>query len=403
MKRLLVPVIIVYLLSAGITFAGLSMVSKNGSGGLINPADIQQTAVPKADPSNRLVVAPEAPRSEECPLNGKMYTVTERESWDKRRPLFVMIENHLDARPQSGLGSADIVYEAVVEGGITRFGAVYYCAVQAKDTILAPVRSARQFFLDMASEYNKPLYVHVGGANGDDSDPRVRALEHISDYGWTQRNDLNQFSLGYPTFVRNYNRLPDKEDLATEHTMESSTERLWAIGDKRGFTNVSPDIKVKGKVVAGADWRTAFTKWTFQDDTAQSNRGTVTSISHEFWSGYTDFAVKWDYDSASNSYKRSLGGQPHVDMNNSQQIMAKNVVILQMKEYPSVDIHKHNYIVTGGTGKSWVFQNGKTVEATWTKKDRESRLNLTANGRPVQFVRGLIWISVVGLDNKPTF
>ena len=91
MKRLLVPAIIVYLLSAGITFAGLSMVSKNSSGGLINPADIQQTAVPTADPSNRLVVAPEAPRSEECPLNGKMYTVTERESWDKRRPLFFLI------------------------------------------------------------------------------------------------------------------------------------------------------------------------------------------------------------------------------------------------------------------------------------------------------------------------
>ena len=191
---------------------------------------------------------------------------------------------------------------------------MYYCGVQAKDTILLQNRSARQFFLDMASEYNKPLYVHVGGANGDDSDPRS-GVEHISDYGWTQRNDLNQFSLGYPTFVRNYNRLPDKEDLATEHTMESSSERLWAIGDKRGFTNVSPDIKVKGKVVAGTDWKTAFTPWAFQNDAAQNNRGTTTSIAHEFWSGYTDFAVKWDYDSASNSYKRNLGGQPHVDMN----------------------------------------------------------------------------------------
>jgi hypothetical protein len=112
---------------------------------------------------------------------------------------------------------------------------IFYCESQAKDTIIAPVRSARQFFLDMASEYNMPLYVHVGGANGDDTDPRVRALEHISDYGWSLRNDLNQFSIGYPTFVRNYNRLPGRDDLATEHTMESSTERLWLLVRKENI------------------------------------------------------------------------------------------------------------------------------------------------------------------------
>ncbi|HKY73703.1 MAG TPA: DUF3048 domain-containing protein [Patescibacteria group bacterium] len=403
MKRILMPAVVVYLLSAASTFAVLSMISGEG-GPLINPAEIQQSEVPKADTTARLSIAPEAPRTEECPLNGKKYTTVEKDSWDGRRPLAVMIENHVESRPQSGLSAADVVYEVVVEGGITRFMPIYYCEAQSHDTILSPVRSARQFFLDMASEYKLPLYAHVGGSNGEDTDPRVRALEHIGDYGWGLRNDLNQFSIGYPTFVRNYNRIPGRDDIATEHTMETSTERLWKYAsEKRKLTNLGPETKVKGKVVPGTDWREKFVKWAFQDDAAQNARGTVSTVSYEFWSGYSDFVVQWSYDSASNSYKRSMAGSAHVDLNNNKQVEAKNVVVLQMKEYPSVDIHKHNYIVTSGTGKAWVFQNGKAVEGSWSKKDRESRLTVTAGGRPVQFVRGMIWISIVNGESTPEF
>jgi hypothetical protein len=404
MKRLLVPALIVYLLSAGVTFAGLSMLSNVPGSGLINPSDIQQAAVPTADPSNRLTIDPTAPKTEECVLNGKMYTTVEKESWDTRRPLAVMIENHTEARPQSGISAADIVYEAVVEGGITRFMPIFYCEAQAKDTILAPVRSARQFFLDMASEYNYPLYVHVGGANGEDTDPRVRALEHIGDYGWGLRNDLNQFSIGYPTFVRNYSRIPGRDDLATEHTMETSTERLWALGVKRGYTNMSPDVTVRGKVTPGTDWRDKFAPWKFQDDAPQGERGTTSKISHEFWSGYEDFAVSWDYDSASNSYKRSMGGSEHRDLNNNAQVAAKNVLVLQMKEFPSVDIHKHNYLVTTGKGTGWLFQNGEAIEVNWSKASREGRTKITnSKGQEVEFVRGMIWISVVDQTTEPAF
>jgi hypothetical protein len=248
-------------------FAALSKTAQNlpESGGVSSQPS---TPDPVTDFSSR------HPKTK-CPV--AMYTQVEADSWNTRRPLAVMIENHVDARPQSGLSNADVVYETVVEGGITRFMPVFYCGAQAKDVLVAPVRSARQFFIDMASEYQMPLYAHVGGANGDDTDPRVRALEHISDYGWNQRTDLNQFSIGYPTFVRNYNRVPGKDDLATEHTMESSTERLWAVGAKRGYTNMSPDTLLKGKTVAGTAWDTKFVKWTFKDDASAGDRGTVTT------------------------------------------------------------------------------------------------------------------------------
>ncbi len=402
MKKVLFIALLGYIVSTGSSYVLFS--KTGGVSDLINPSGIKQEAVPTPDPSNRIVIPPEAPKTEECPLNGKLYTKPERESWNTRRPLYVMVENHTEARPQSGLSKADVVYEAVVEGGITRFGVMYYCEAQAKDVLIAPVRSARQVFLDWASEYNMPLYVHVGGSNGDDTDPRVRALEHLSDYGWTLRNDLNQFSIGYPTFVRNYNRVPGKDDLASEHTMESSTERLWAVGAKRGYTNLSPDVTVKGKTTQGKDWRDGFMKWGFQDDAPEAKRGNVSNIAHEFWSGYKDFAVSWTYDRSSNSYKRVMAGQSHIDLNNNQQVEAKNVVVMQVKELSSVDVHKHNYLQVIGTGKAWIFQNGNVVEATWSKKTREGRTTFTdSKGKPVTFVRGMIWISVINNETPVTY
>ena len=84
------------------------------------------------------------PKTEECPINGEKLTKEERLVWEKRRPLVVMIENHIDARPQSGLSQADVIYEVVAEGGITRFASVFYC----KDApLIGPVRSARVYFI----------------------------------------------------------------------------------------------------------------------------------------------------------------------------------------------------------------------------------------------------------------
>lgn len=396
MKKAALLGVMTYVASVALSFGVFLLLGKTALGGLLSPMDLRQEAIPTPDPDALIVIPPEAPKNQECPLNGMMYTQLEKDAWSKRRPLAVMVENHLESRPQNGLSKADVVFEAVVEGGITRFMPVYYCAAQVKDVLIAPVRSARQAFIDWASGFNFPLYVHVGGANGEDTDPRVRALEHLSDYDWTLRNDLNQFSIGYPTFVRNYNRLGPDKDLATEHTMESSTERLWAVGDKRGWTNTNPDRTVRGKVVPGTEWLDGYTKWSFKDDAAENQRGKTAQVSHEFWTGYKDFDVQWNYDASTNSYKRVMGGQPHIDLNTNEQIAAKNVVVMFTKEATSIDIHHHNYIATTGTGNALVFQDGNVITVKWSKKDRTSQILFTDSaGKPVQFVRGMIWISAV--------
>ncbi len=396
-KQILV-LAIVYIAVSAVSFGGFKLALANGSmspagiGGAGGLSGLISQTVPKS--SGGIDVDQNLPKTEECPLNGQMYTAPEKEAWLKKRPLAVMIENHVDARPQSGLAKADVMYELIAEGGITRFMGVYYCGAQAKDTIVAPVRSARQYFIEYASDYNFPLYAHVGGANGEDTDRRVRALENLSDYKWAGANDLNQFSIGYPVFVRNYNRVPGKE-LATEHTMESSTNRLWEYAaTKRGLTNVDK---------AGKDWSTGFVKWTFADDAPETARGTSQTVSYEFWEGFSQFAVTWNFDKATNTYLRSMGGEKHIDMNDQKQLAAKNVIVLFTEEEGPVDIHKHMWYKTTGTGDAIVFQNGQKIEATWSKKDRVSRLQFVdKKGKALPLVRGQVWISVVAEDTPVT-
>lgn len=391
-KQKLLLLLVMYLASAGITYAVSTTVMKPSAGttGTKQTASSEEVSEEELDPDALLAIGANEPKDQPCPLNGKMYTQTEREAWETRRPLAVMIENSPDARPQSGLGSADIVFEALAEGGVTRFMAMYYCEAQAKDISVAPVRSARTYFIDWASGFNYPLYVHVGGANADGP---TDALQQIIDYGWNLENDLNQFSIGYPTFVRNESRIPGKV-VATEHTMVSSTEKLWAVGEKREWTNTSPE---------GDEWKDDFEPLEFTDDKPASSPD-ATDISFEFWDGFAKYGVNWAYDSATNSYKRNMAGEPHIDLNTDQQIMAKNAIILFSEEKGPINAEKHMLYKTTGTGDALIFQNGQAIKAKWSKPTRVSELEfIDAKGNPVPLVRGLTWISTVAPKTTITY
>lgn len=395
MKKVFTLGVVMYLLATGLSFVAFRAVA--------SPTQEVSTETANTDAADGtqlgalLQIDPKEPVDQICPLNGKKYTATEKAAWEKRRPLAVMIENSPDARPQSGMADADVVFEAVAEGGITRFMGLFYCDVQRNDTILAPVRSARSYFVDWASGFNLPMYVHVGGANLPGP---ANALGQIGDYGWNQQNDMNQFSIGYPTFVRNANRIEGKE-VATEHTMETSTERLWAVAQKRGWTNMTPARKVAGKAVASADWKDGYTGWSFAE---AETKGTVADIKYEFWTGYDAFAVAWQYDPATNTYKRSMAGAPHVDLNTDQQIAASNVVVLFTDEKGPIDEAKHMLYTTTGTGKVLIFKNGEATEAKWSKKSREAELEfLDSKGKPIALTPGMVWISTLAKNAQVSY
>ncbi|MCJ7827771.1 DUF3048 domain-containing protein [Patescibacteria group bacterium] len=366
----------IYLVSAGISFAAFRYL---GSGtDFISPLPADE---------GRSQIDLSAPKTEACPLTGQMFTKAERAIWESRRPLGIMVENHVESRPQSGLTKADVVYEAVAEGGITRFLTIYLCQASAEDVLVGPVRSARTYFLDWISEYgDSPLYAHVGGAN---TPGKANALGQIGDYGWLRvGNDLNQFAVGFPTFWRDYERLTG---VATEHTMYSTVDKLLAVAEKRDLAQVNED---------GDRWDEEFVSWDFVEEGQSSESGEVHSISFNFWGSQTAFKVDWEFNSASGVYERSMGEQRHVDLNNGQPVVAKVVVVQFVRETGPIDDLKHMLYGTTGSGTALVFQNGEAIKASWSKKTRTDRTLFTdSTGETVAFERGPIWMEMVPAGN----
>ena len=364
---LAIMTVVLYAVSAGVSFTVFSQMNKGSSSDLA-------AALP--GPSEAVEEDANEPKTETCPLNGSLKSKRARDNWELRRPLAVMIENHQESRPQSGLTSADVVYEAIAEGGITRFMAVYYCNLS--DIQVGPVRSARTYFLDWLSEYDA-LYAHVGGAN---TPGPANALGQIIDY---KIKDLNQFSIGFPTFWRDYQRLG--RPVATEHTMYSTTKKLWEVGAERGWTATDS---------AGAKWDKNFTSWKFKEDQAGGDK---TNIKVTFWSSGSDYAVEWSYDQSCNCYKRKNGGADHTDLNNKKQISPKVVILRYMTEGRANDGYEGNvHLIYGnkGKGKALIFQDGKVIEGTWNKANRLAREKfLDASGKEIELNKGQIWLSAI--------
>lgn len=384
----LILAVILYALSTGVSYAVFSLIGRKPAGSEItSPIDSQ-----KVDKKSRFKIDPSLPKTAECPLNGMFYTTKEKEIWDKRRPLAVMMENSTGARPQSGLSLADVVYEAVAEGGITRFMGVYLCGASLGNISIAPIRSTRTYFLDWVSEYDA-LYNHVGGAgrcNDENVDDRAKALCQIDRYGI---KDLDQFGIGFPDCFRNPDRLTHQ--VATEHQMVCLSDNLYKIAAERGWTNVDED---------GIAWDKNFTSWKFKDDSKLEDRPEALSISFGFWENYTDYSVKWDYDKQTNTFKRSNGGQPQIDLETDEPLAAKNVVVQFSKETEIDDALKHMLYQTTGQGQALIFQDGKAISGTWQKKNRLSRtLFYDTNGKEIKFNRGQIWIEIVPQGNKVTY
>lgn len=352
------------------------------------------------------------PKTEECPINGERYTKAEKEVWETRRPITAMIENHVDARPESGLSRADVVYEAVAEGGITRFISVFYCGASAEDILVAPIRSARVYFINLAAGYGKdPIFLHQGGANNICStcpggvkpksqiDPTVNTITLLEKLGWAggpNGNNLDGgYNIGYPIVVRNQYRLDPNNASAWEHAVVADLNEVWKEAAKRGYNYQDS---------SGTPWTEGFRKWLFQDGKA-STAPTASDIKFNFWDSMPGYNVEWKYDSATNTYKRFNGGTAHIDWEfDKPQLSASNVAVMFVTEKGPVDTELHMFYQDIGSGKALVFQNGEVIQGTWKKAsalDRE--VFYDTNGKEIQMVRGQIWVELVPAQNNVSY
>lgn len=378
--------IALYLVTTGLSF---SLFTYLAPGIVAKTANIPFPFGKDSSPKNGFELDTSAPKTEVCPLNGAYFTKGEREIWEKRRPLAVMVENHAEARPQSGISYADIIYEAVAEGGIPRFMAVYYCDIAAKSVILAPVRSARTYYLPWVLEYDA-LYNHVGGAgrcNDTTVDERAKALCQIDQW---KVKDMDQFSISFPTCYRNYDRLD--HPVATEHTMVCVSDKLYKLAEERGWTNVD---------TAGTPWDEDFEPWKFKEDAPQAERGASSSASFTAWEGYErEYGVRWDYDPLANVYKRVNGSNPHTDLETLIQLTAKVVIIQFAKEVGPVDGHAHLLYENIGKGTGLLLQDGKVLDIAWQKPTRTSRTKFYYENKEVELNRGKIWIELLPIGTE---
>lgn len=393
-KLVSLSAILLFVLSGYFSFTYFS--GQSVTGGLLNKAGEQYK--PPTDENGNIIIEENAPKTEECPINGEMLTKSHRAMWERRRPLVVMVENSTDARPQSGITSADVVYEAVAEGGITRFALVYYC--KDSDGYIGPIRSARVYFIDFASEYGQdPLYAHVGGANcnrqtgsGCANGAPADALGKIQKLGWQARNDLNH--VPFPVMWRDYDRLPGR---VTEHTVYSTSAKLWEYAkEKRELTDTDRD---------GEKWSEGFEAWKFKDDKPVS--APIDNITFDFWEGKSDYSVSWNYDKQINAFKRNNGGQPHVDKNNDKQITSKNVAVAFMDESVANDGYtagQHLLYKTTGEGEAIVFQDGTAIKGKWRKRNATSRIRFfDAKGAEISLNRGQTFIEIVPKGNSVSY
>lgn len=263
----------------------------------------------------------------------------------------IMIENSPDARPQSGLKGAGVVYEAIAEGGITRFLAIYQ---NKKPQLIGPVRSLRMYYVDWLAPYNASV-AHVGGS--------AAALAEIRSGKY---RDIDQF-FNPGTYWR-------ASDRYAPHNVYTNFDKIDALNKARGYTT------------------SKFSSFP-REDGKPAAEPNATSIAINFSS--PTYNTSYTYDKANNRYLRSLGGVPHNDREAGQ--LAPSVVIaLRVNMRRVMEDGYREQIDTIGTGTAVLFQNGTAKEVTWRKADRASPLLITDSaGKDIPLVRGQTWIAAV--------
>ncbi len=263
--------------------------------------------------------------------------------------LGVMIENSEEARPQSGLDSAGIVFETVTEAGITRYLLLFQ---EQKPEVVGPVRSVRPAYVDWAMGFDASI-AHVGG-----SEPALGMLEERN--GKTMNEFFNADA---------YYRNPERE---APHDAYAKTVNLVALQEKSGH-------------------KTAKFAEIPRSDEAPSTMPKPVNINIRF--SYALFDALFTYDATTNSYVRSLAGAPHIDANTNKQISVKNLITIKK------DIQGGSL----GSGVATLYKDGIATEIKWEQKDYRSRIRFTnSDNTETALNRGDTWISVLPPDGTVT-
>ncbi|MDK2868376.1 MAG: hypothetical protein PWP38_2691 [Clostridiales bacterium] len=275
------------------------------------------------------------------------------------RPIAVMLDNQYDARPQAGLIKADVAYEILAEGLITRYMGIFYSHLPEH---IGPVRSARPYFLQKALEYN-PYYVHVGGS--------MQALSDIKSY---KMADIDGLYSG--AFHReSHKRIP--------HNMYTEASTLLADGNRKHYDEAVTvsflDFYATFHVLEnGTDANTI--KCLYKAPTSTDKVGYYTT---------------YLYDPETTRYMRQTNGKPHIDEDTGEQLYAVNILV-QYVSQKVLDNEGRLQLGLVGEGKGMYYTGGKGIPVTWSKADARATTYFTdANGDAIKLNPGKTWFQIM--------
>jgi hypothetical protein len=308
------------------------------------------------------VVAQPAPKQPDTP---KFYSpLTGREVADegetKRSVTSIMIENSEWARPQSGLNDAGVVFEAIAEGGITRFAALYQ---DTKPKLIGPVRSVRPYYVDWMAAFD-PTIVHIGGS--------VNALKEVRSGAYKDADQF--FNSGY--FWR-------ASDRAAPHNVYTSFEKLDALNRDKGYVS------------------STFTGFPRKEDnppTAPNAAKIDINISYQY------FNVHYDFDKGCNCYERYIAGEKQLDRESGHNAKPKVVIAMKVPTELGMEDGIREQMTTIGKGTAYIFQDGTVSVGTWEKTGRKNQIVWKNDkGEEIKLNRGQTWISVTAPEKSVTW
>ena len=272
------------------------------------------------------------------------------------------IDNSPEARPQEGLNSTDVVFDEMVEGGLTRFLAIWHSKMPAE---FGPLRSVRPMDPDLATAFGGVISYSGGQL------PFVKAMRATGLYNADETSEV-----GKGTMERVSNRVAPHNLFVKAQNLQAAHLDLAAPKPFLSFLNDSNDVNAVTPVVQGTP---------------------VVSVKAQFPAA----TALWTYDS-NGLWLRTQDGKPLSDAATGKRISAVNVVVLRVAIDRSFRDPKYGFVpktLLEGTGKGTAFAGGKALDVTWTKTSQSSYVTLTdASGKTVSLLPGNTWFELVPSD-----
>ncbi|HHX04208.1 MAG TPA: DUF3048 domain-containing protein [Tissierellia bacterium] len=307
---------------------------------------VETTVEPKpveAIPETVVVETPPEPEEAYHPLISKRY------------PWAIMINNHADARPQSGMTTASLIYEILVEGRMTRLLMI----TEDEEALIGPIRSARPAFFDHVLEW-QAFYSHVGN------------YEYVQQHPYGDEiKDMDQFYHAGRAYYRETHRV-------APHNMYAPLDLLYEAAEAEGYQIELPEEGLQH-----------FNQYDKYHDYGEAPAALSISFSYD---NYTGIDYRWNEEKQ--MYEKFINGREMVEEFTNEVIEIGNLIILR-RPHSKMPNGVHERVEYLGKGEAMYFTGGKMYALTWEKEDHKTPTKYFIDGKELILNPGLTFINVV--------